>query len=339
MPPRALRRMRPRPNRSKERSLFVAVSPYHLTTREAPAMASLLLAERVLTMVPAPGSSTATQATTAGARIPGYLAFMNTWSWTVPLWQAGVLAAEHEGQSAVADMQAVSGRVESDELLAPLRRFMHSELYQDEQAYLSAVAADLLKGGPDPGINVPVAAGIDRFATRHQLLVARAQPTSVVQVAESRMGERLDSIALPVLLQADADRILHAREVLADVLEGLWDAYDDLTDEIEDGASLTDAATAYTDAYTDRQGEITMGGEDDDVRIVEGTVTVHAVRMPSDVVLRSSLAAVENLTGRQKSAPVATNGSDLAHYDPLAAQTFISLVIKPLGARPQQRRR
>jgi hypothetical protein len=302
-------------------------------------MASLLLAERVLTMLPTPGSASATQATAAGARIPGYLAFMNSWSWTVPLWQAGVMIAEHEGQTAVADMQAVSGRVESDELLAPLRRFMHTELYQDEQAYLSAVAADMLKGGPDPGINVPVAAGIDRFATRHQMLVARAQPSSVVQVAESKMGERLEAIALPVLLQADADRILHAREVLADVLEGLWDAYDDLTDDIPDGASLSEAATAYSNAYEERQHELTEGGEDDQVRIIEGAVTINAVRMPSDVVLRSSLAAVEGLTGRQKSAPVAIEGSIPALYDPFASQSFISLVIKPLGARPQQRRR
>jgi len=302
-------------------------------------MASLLLAERVLTMLPAPGSSSATQATAAGVRIPGYLAFMNSWSWTVPLWQAGVMIAEHEGQTAVADMQAVSGRVESDELLAPLRRFMHSELYQDEQAYLSAVAADMLKGGPDPGINVPVAAGLDRFATRHQMLVARAQPSSVVQVAESKMAQRIEAVALPVLLQADADRILHAREVLADVLEGLWDAYDDLTDDITGGASLSEAAAAYASAYEERQAEITDGGEDDQVRIIEGTVTINAVRMPSDVVLRSSLAAVEGLTGRQKSAPVALEGNLPAMYDPIASQSFISLVIKPLGARPQPRRR
>jgi hypothetical protein len=319
--------------------VLVAVSPYHLTTREAPAMAALLLAERVLTMLPAPaGNGSAREAYTAGSRIPAYLAFMNTWAWTIPLWQTSLIVSELEGQSAVSDMQAVIGQVDQDERLAPLRRFMHSELYADERAYLSAVAADMLKGGPDPGINVPVAAALDRFATRHQIMVARAQPASVVQVAEARMGEGLGAVALPVLLQADADRILHAREVLADVLEPLWDAYDDLcTPGIDSPTSLEDAASAYAAAFESRRDEVTEGGADDQVRLIEGTVTLNALRMPSDVVLRSSLAAVENvsqararLTDRDLAVPVP--------YDPLASQSFITLLVKPLGARQPRRR-
>lgn len=317
--------------------MLVAVSPYHLTTREAPAMAALLLAERVLTMLPAPaGSESARGAHAAGARIPAYLAFMSTWAWTAPLWQAGVIASELEGQTAVEDMQEVSGRVDRDEQLAPLRRFMHSELYEDERAYLSAVAADLLKGGPDPGINVPVAAGLDRFATRHQIMVARAQPTSVVQVAEARMGERLGAVAVPVLLQSEAGRVLHARDVLGDVLGPLWDAFNEVAAG-GDAAILTDAAAAYAGAYEDRQAEIIEGGGDDDVRIVEGTVTISVMRMPADVVLRSSLAAVEGMTRRQ-ARPAAPEPGLPALYDPMAGRSFTTLLIKPLGAGPPRRR-
>jgi hypothetical protein len=216
---------------------------------------------------------------------------------------------------------------------------MHSELYEDERAYLSAVAADLLKGGPDPGINVPVAAGLDRFATRHQIMVARSQPTSVVQVAEAKMGERLASVALPVLLQADADRILHAREVLLDVLEPLWNAYNDLGDpDVAGSAGLSEAATAYAAAYEARHEELVEGGTDDEVRIVEGTVTVNAMRMPTDVVLRSSLAAVEGMQGRRRSRGPELESNLPAAYDPLAGRSFVTLLIKPLGARPPRRR-
>lgn len=316
--------------------MLVAVSPYHLTTREAPAMAALLLAEQVLTILPAPAcEGTAESAHAAGARIPAYLRFMSTWSWTAPLWKAGVIISELEGQNAVEDMQAVSGLVDRDEQLAPLRRFMHSELYEDERAYLSAVAADLLKGGPDPGINVPVAAGLDRFASRHQIMVARAQPTSVVQVAEARMGESLGAVAVPVLLQADADRLLHARDVLADAIGSLWTAYAGVADPGGPGG-LRDAAGAYTDVYQSRYDDLMQGSGDDEVRVVEGTVTISAMKMPADVVLRSSLAAVAGM----ERAPRRVEATALpALYDPYAGRSFITLLIKPLGARPAARRR
>jgi hypothetical protein len=315
--------------------MLIAVSPYHLTTREAPAMAALLLADQVLTLVPAPahdGSPEAAHA--AGARIPSYLRFMSTWSWTAPLWKAGVIVSELEGQNAVDDMHAVSSQVDQDEQLAPLRRFMHHDLYEDERAYLSAVAADLLKGGPDPGINVPVAAGLDRFATRHQIMVARAQPTSVVQVAEARMSESLGAVALPILLQADADRLLHAREVLADAVEALWDAYEGV-EEPEGAEGLRQAAGVYTDAYQSRYDELMEGSEDDEVRVVEGTVTISAMRMPADVVLRSSLAAMAGMNLVPRSPEPSTLP---AKYDPYAGRSFISLLVKPLGARSAARR-
>ena len=313
--------------------MLVAVSPYHLTTREAPAMAALLLAERVLTIVPAPEGAPPS-ARSAGARIPGYASFMSTWSWTIPLWKAGIIANELDGANAVHDMHAISGMVDHDETLAPLRRFMHSELYEDERAYLSALAADVLKGGPDPGINVPVAAGLDRFAARHDLFVARAQPTSVVQVTEARMGESLGSVALPILLQADADRILHAREVLAGPLDALWTAYASVNDA--DGSdSLREAATLYADAFRARFDDVSADCADDDVRMIEGTVIINAMRLPADVVLRSSLAAVE---GMDRAPRPRQPGSLPALYNQDAGRSFISLFIKPLGASPSRRR-
>jgi hypothetical protein len=313
--------------------MLVAISPYHLTTREAPAMAALLLAERVLTIVPAP-EGPPPSALAAGARIPAYASFMSSWAWSIPLWKAGVITSELHGSNAVQDMHAVSGMVDRDEQLAPLRRFMHSELYEDERAYLSAIAADVLKGGPDPGINVPVAAGLDRFAARHDLFVARAQPTSVVQVAEARLGETLGSVALPILLQADADRLLHAREVLAGPIDALWTAYASIADQ-GGSDSLREAAAFYTDAFRARFDDLAADCADDQVRMVEGTVIISAMRMPADVVLRSSLAAV---AGMERAPRRAEPGSLPALYNPDAGRSFISLFIKPLGASPARRR-
>jgi hypothetical protein len=339
------------PEQSPRDPMVVAVSPYHLTTREPPAMAALLLAERVVTMLPAPvDQADIAQAHTAAGEVPAYLAFMKSWTWTAPLWRAGVLAAELDGQSAVADMHEVFTQVSRDHHLAPLRHFMHEGIADDEHRYLNAVAADVLKGGPDPGISIPVIAGLDRFATRHQLLVARPQPTSVVQVNEAKVGLSLGAVAVPVLLQADADRILHAREVMSDVLEDLWTAYANLDQaacELEGGvlvspgvpaqeaAEVTKAAAAYATAYESRREDITDDSESDEVRLVEGTARVAAIRMPTDVVLRSSLAAV---AGLRKQPPNGQAPAGLVPFDPLTGRCFVSLMIKPLGSAPARRR-
>ncbi len=270
-------------------------------------------------MLPAPvDRADLREAHVAAGQVPAYLAFMKSWTWTAGLWRAGVLVAEVEDQSAVEDMHEVFGQVGRDEHLAPLRRFMHEGLAEDEQAYLSALAADVLKGGADPGISVPVMAGMDRFATRHQLLVARPQPTSMVQVVEAKMGLSLVAVALPVLVQADADRLLHVREVLADVLGRLRGAIDALAlaaCEVQDGllvsagvpkeeaAEVEQAAAAYVTAYEARREDLLDDGAADEVRVVEGTVRLAAIRMPADVVLRSSLAAVAGLgKGRREPA-------------------------------------
>jgi hypothetical protein len=333
--------------------MLVTVSPYHLTTREVPAMAALLLAERVVTMLPAPvDKADLAEAHTAAGEVPAYLAFMKSWTWTAPLWRAGVLSAEVDGQSATLEMHEVFGQIARDEHLAPLRRFMHEGLAEDERLYLSAVAADVLKGGPDPGISIPVIAGLDRFATRHQLLVSRPQPTSVVQVNEAKAGVALSAVALPILVQADADRLVHAREVLADVLEELRAAYHDLAAaacEMEGGVLVSvglpaveakgvgEAASAYAEAFEARRADITDDCESDEVRLVEGTVRVAAIRMPSDVVLRSSLAALAGMEKRQASTGPSTSKLP-APFDPVLGQSFVSLMIKQLGAAPARRR-
>jgi hypothetical protein len=334
--------------------MLLALSPYHLTTRDPPAMAALLLADGVVTMLPAPvDRADLSEARTAAGQVPAYLVFMQSWTWTAPLWRAGVLTAEVDGQSAANDMREVFTQIARDAHLAPLRHFMHEGLVDDERRYLSALAADVLKGGPDPGISIPVIAGLDRFAIRCHALVSRPQPTSVVQANEAKMGLNLSAVALPMLLQADADRLIHAREVLGDVLRDLRAAYDDLASaacELEGGVlvspgvpaeqarQVTAAAAAYASAFESRRADLTDDCESDEVRCIEGTARVAAVRMPSDVVLRASLAAVSGMTRRPATAAAPATPNLPTPFDPILGQSFVSLMIKPLGAAPPRRR-
>jgi len=317
----------------------VVVSPYHLTTREAPAMASLLLAERVVTLLPASLESDSVHAAKRAAeRSPWYTRFMETWGWTAPLWEEGVISSRCNDDDVATEMREIAERVRQEEQYLPLRPLMREHLFEDDHTYLSSLGADLVKGGPDPGITVPMAAALDRFARRHACCVARAVPVSVVQRAETGFAQPLCALALPVFLQASAEHLLLAREVLQEPLDRLRDRIHELA---ADGSAadtaardLTVLAGEYAAAF-EAHGEDLRCDADDEVRAVVGSVVVSAVSMPADVVLRSSLIAVERLA--KASIGARREGSGALPVRASDAGRVVSLIIKPMGA-PARRR-
>ncbi len=318
--------------------MIIAVSPYHLTTREPAALAAMLLAERVVTMLPAPLQGKQWGAVQAAAQnVPRYLEFMKTWQWTIPLWEEGVITSSLEGQEAVDELRPVCARIDEEERLAPLRLLMKPELFEDHERYLDAFAHDLLKAGPDPGLTVPIASGLDSFASRHGAAVARSEPASVVQKTEAALGREVFSVAIPVLLQADAERILEARELLQTELDTLRDSLAAIADGTAPNGSgttsLASAAKGYAKAFEEHRDILIAPSEDDEQRVIEGTVVITGIRLPADAVLDSSLSAMRNLSpvfaGRE-SAPAKPTGSAIQR------QGVLSLVVRVLG-RPARR--
>src|SRR3954469_15040776 len=116
----------------------VAVSPYHLTTKEPAAPVAFLLADSVVTMLPAPFNGGRRHAEELSARIPRYLDFIQSWRWTVPLWNAGVVASALAGEDASEDVRAVCARIADDDRFGPLRPLMRPELFETEERYLDA---------------------------------------------------------------------------------------------------------------------------------------------------------------------------------------------------------
>lgn len=317
----------------------IIISPYHLTTREVPAMASLLLADQAVTMVPAPLTEFGpADLHRAVERSPRFLRFMESWAWTLPLWRAGVVASAVDGGDATPDVHHAWSLIDTDDDLAPLRPLMRRTLFDDDREYLDALAGDLLKGGPDPGICVPMAAGLDRFAVRHGFIVARAESVSVAQKAEARLGRAVFAFAVPVFIRGGAERILRARQTLAGPLDQLRKAIGSAAGasvELTDGPldkrrtdALQTAAGTYADAF-DRQRE-ELSSPDDEERAVVSFVSVSAVLLPGDAVLRSSLSAVRAL-----GIPIARRAVEATTLpvlsDPLRVGRFVSLVIRPMG--------
>ena len=328
-----------------------ALSPYHLTTREPAAMLALALARRVVTMIPTPtddaGGLAGFSATQVAKAVPSYRKFVESWAWSTPLWDENVLQASHRGQTAVDDMWAVTEHIEQEANLLTLRHFLKHGGFADPASYLHAVAADLLKGGPDPGISLPVVAGLDRFATRMGLVVVRSRPQSLAQQAELRLAQSLCSFAVPLFMQASAERMLHYREVLKRELAGLREVMatiaKDAIDPRGDGpmvlgeqlAELHEASAVLQEQYAALRDELCEDSEDDDVRLVEGFVSISAVRLPWDAALTSSVqafAAAGNATVPVAPARDGVSTQQLPElHDGVRGKHFVSLLVKPMG--------
>jgi hypothetical protein len=335
----------------------VAVSPYHLTTREPAATAALLLGSSVVTMLPSPGAGDGGEegqghgrahcrslAEAAALSVPRYLDFMQSWRWSVPLWNAGVIGAACRGEEIARDVRTVCDQIAADDRLRSLRAFTRPELLESGERYLDAVARDVLKGGPDPGICVPVAAGVDRFAGRHGLFVFRSDPSSIAQKAEARMGQKVFSVAIPVLLQASAERYLLARDLLEPQLDDLRAAMTGLADLALAGETnghvapaqiaLQKASRAYAAAFEDLRPQLTSGprsDDEDDIRIIDGTVIITGMLMPSDAALTSSIAAMRALSPALAASPANPRNLPATTHQP--DQPFITVMVRVLGKR------
>jgi hypothetical protein len=324
--------------------MIAAISPYHLTTREPPAMAALLLSRRVFTILPTPAEGQSRRAVeNAVARSPRYLRFMESWRWSVPLWNAGVVGAALDGDTGLEDIREVCSKITADERLTPLRPFMKLGVLESDE-YLDAVTHDLLRGGPDPAVSVPLAAGLDRFASRHGLLVARANPTSVAQRAEMLHARPLGAVGLPILLQAGGERMEWTRDKLAPSLADLRDAIEETVDSIDDPVALKDgsmavsgAARDYAKAFDALRPELRADAADDEIRVVDGAATLTLVEFPADVVLRSSAAAAAAMlptrAGRAAGPASATATSLPVKFDPLDSASIVSMLVKVVGAK------
>jgi len=322
--------------------LVLVVSPYHLTTREPAAMASLLLAEGVVTLLPSPldisSGSLRREAEQAARQAPNYRKLIESWSWMEELWREGVISSDLHGEDAVPDMRAVCDRLESDPALSQLKSLAHERLFDRGVRYLDLIAGDLLKGGPDPGLLVPVAAGLDRFASRRRLGVARSHAVSTAQRVEQRLARRAFAFAMPILVQAEADRILEARDALEPQLAALRAPIASLLaagTSGGDGAgadpgamlALTEAASAYAGAFAEFEHDLTRCDDPYDPRTISGLVSVSGATLPADAVLSSSLAAARaHFTKRR-----ASNGAATALAEDAA--TVLSLQFAPIGAR------
>lgn len=322
--------------------LVIAVSPYHLATCEAPALCALLLADQVVTLMPGPESgSDRPSFDLAVRRSPRFIRFMERIRWSVPLWNAGVIAGEWFEEELAAGLREVCTRAADDDAMLGMRKLFDAASREGEYEFLDHVCTDLLKGGPDPAVSIPIAACVDEFAARHGIPVARSTASSVAQRAEAMMHRRRYSFAMPILAQASGRRILGVRERLCHELDALrsvlvrsLDSEQESSGERGGADEVAEAARTLTTKFEEARKDLIRGDDDSGLRVRSEYVSVSVVKAPSDAVFRSSTNALRN-------GAVARGGNGSRHATAQAAgvttpasRHLSALVIKPLNLRP-----
>lgn len=307
--------------------LIAAVNPYHLTTQEPAAVAALLLAERIVTLMPAPAAGRSReQVAEAVERSPSYLRLMESWRWSIPLWKEGLIGSTVEGERAEADVAEACEAVWREESLSALRGLMHEERRREDEEFLEGLCADMLRAGPDPSFALPVAAGLDRFAARHGLVAFRSQTASVAQRAEARLSRRVFAMVMPVPRDATAARIQRWRGRGEGAIEEARAAIGAAFDAAECGDSEAERA-ASSRVVCAGHGVAEATGEGD-----ARFLSLRGMLLPVDAVLRAGAAAVSAMVGR-----VAGTGARLsvtAAPTETEAGTLRAIVVKPIAARP-----
>lgn len=315
--------------------LPIAVSPYHLATREAAAIAALVLGDHIVTLLPYPANGTSREAVfEAVQRSPRYLRLLEAWRWSSPLWRAGLVSAELDGEAPCAALPAVYDDIRADSSfsdLRPLTRDVDQLRDLNAARYLDAMSHDLLRGGPDPGISIPINAALERFCATHNLVLARGPVSSLAQRAEARLGTKLFSVGIPVLVQASGQWLLALREDLEEPLVALRNGITKAMDEgATDGKPLQRAAAAYTAEFNDWVDAGFAAGDDDTgKRIVPGFVGLTCMAMPADSVLRSSRAAVRSMSaGASRRDPPGSTTTDTTAPD------RFTIIIREMNVKP-----
>lgn len=318
-------------------ALELAVSPYHLATREPPAMLALMLGTSIVTLMPRPTQGDTREGVKATiAKAPRYLRLMESWRWCGGLWKSGVIRSEFSGQTPADELQGVYETIAGDDALAPLRpltRGAQQRAGESADKALDFIAGDMLRGGPDPGINIPVSAALDRFAIRHRLCVVRSGAASVAQRVESKLARKVFGFALPIMLRAGGERIQMLRTDLAGPLDALRGEIGEMLRRIDadqtpsrvDLDCLARAAGAFSKVF-DRWAAVNATGDDEnDERITTGYVSISGVVMPGDAVLRSSRAAVRAIQGEARS-----------EAEPLEASRnqLLAIVVREMSVQP-----
>lgn len=283
------------------------VSPYEFHARSVGVYAALTLARRVLTALPTDGAGD-----TSALRpddLPRTIATAEAWSWSGSLWREGVLTPAFDGAGPLDDVGGVCDEIEAIDAWAPIRPMIAPRLFDDTRARLEAISRDLIHGGVNPGVSIPVSCGVARFASRTGALMFRSPASSTVMKLEARSTTIGARCAVPVLDGVDARTLLTLRSTLEATLEPLRDAMDETVATLRSAGVTEDdlrgverevlmpAADAYAEEFEAHRRVLCERADDEGSRYRVRSLTLGFGASDPDGVLRASVLAAQSMRG------------------------------------------
>jgi hypothetical protein len=100
-------------------------------------------------------------------------------------------------------------------------------------------------------------------------------------------------------------------------------------------AEMHEASAVLQEQYAALRDELCEDSEDDDVRLVEGFVSISAVRLPWDAALTSSVQAFAAAGNAKVPVAPARDGVSTQQlpelHNGVRGKHFVSLLVKPIG--------
>lgn len=199
------------------------LSPYEISASSPAATAAMLLGNDhagVLAVQPGPFAEvTPERARELAMLAPSFARLLDAWSWTGPLWRGGLVRAAGSGR-ALADMIA---RSRAELTADPALTAAHSVLgtiADDETAFVEALSRDLIRGGSDPALSLPLVSVAERLAAESESALICGDAAGLIWKPRLGAGPAL-SFSIPLPLGASGDELLNWRESLASPLTSL----------------------------------------------------------------------------------------------------------------------
>jgi hypothetical protein len=294
----------------------VAVNPYDLTGPSASALVSTFLADTCVTLLPGVGSSDgAGPLEQALAASPRFARVAAAWNWSHPLWRNGVMTGAPVDLAEAA--AAIARRVDAEPAFDALGGYLQQALLDDGPQRLDLLCRDILEGGADPGVRIPVLAAVESYAANAGLLHVRAPLASKAGRIESRSGRTLARFTIPCFVQGDGAGMLVARDVLRGSLDGVRSAIDESLAMMDAGATqeelqafcgdaLEPASRDLDEHFRDQVEEIRGAHH---VRARAGQISIKLDQLPPDCALTAATRAAGG-SGGTGSAGLTTRGSN-----------------------------
>lgn len=288
----------------------LVLSPYDLSTRSPAAFMAILLASDDLgatTLLPRPFTESSPKAVREAAEVsPRYHRLIEHWRWSGPLWTAGVLRAGDEQGTPLDEARALCARIDADAELAPLRRMVSADVLRDEAAYLDAVSRDLLRGGGDPAVSVPVEAGIALHAARRSAVLVRTPSAAAAKRPSAAADRQRLRWSLCVPTRGEGAELLLLRDAMSPLLVALRGAIRasiaamlEGIDDRELDQDLERCSKSFNEAFA---GSVSRGGTlarrgIDATMLEPAVVTATVARETADAELLAAARALRTLQG------------------------------------------